>query len=426
MSINLKRLFVNWIMKINSEINSDLGLTKSFIHSINIKTIFYSNHTISLGNTIRTRRNFMLDIRTPEQYINEAGSIKKAGEYIGKYGKNAFIIASSKALSTVSKDLFESLEKNSISYELISFTGYPTLAKASEYAEIVKNTNKSVIIAIGGGKVQDVSKATGDLSRLPVIAIPTIAATCASWAAVSIIYNDEGDYEQVHLNRFTPRLIIADPEIILNAPERYLKAGIVDTYAKWYETIPGITGKDDALPLQISVNGAKVALDLLNEKGLKAVEDSRKGIVSKEGIDTIDAIIYLAGFVGSFVGERAFAGFAHPFYHASRRIPSTRHILHGELVSYGLITQLILEGKPEQEIYDVIQKFAQFDVAFTLEDIGLAEDSKNKLTIIAKRVLKEFPGYTALGFGTTVEEIVAGLYKADEYVREYRTKYRSA
>jgi len=362
----------------------------------------------------------MLDIRTPEQYINEAGIIKKAGEYISKYGKSALIIASPKALATVSEDLFESLKEYSIGYEIIQFSGYPTLAKANEYATIAKNTNRSVVIAIGGGKVQDVSKATGDLAGLPVIAIPTIAATCASWAAVSIIYNDDGDFEQVHLNRYTPRLIIVDPEIILNAPERYIKAGIVDTFAKWYETIPGVTGKDDALSLQISVNGAKIALDLLNEKGLKTVEDSRNGIVSKEGIDTINAIIYLAGFVGSFIGERAYAGFAHPFYHASRRIPSTRHILHGELVAYGLITQLILEGKLEQEIIDIIQKFAQFDVAFTLEDIGLGEDSKNKLTIIAQRVLKEFPGYTVFGFGTTVDEIVEGLFKADEYVKKYR------
>ena len=362
----------------------------------------------------------MLDIRTPEQYINEAGSIKKAGEYIGKYGKNALIIASPKALAAVNDNLFKSLKENSISYEVIGFSGYPTLTKASAYAEIAKNANKSVIIAIGGGKVQDVSKATGNFAGLPVIAIPTIAATCASWAAVSIIYSDEGDFAQGYRNRFTPRLIIADPDIILNAPERYIKAGIVDTFAKWYETIPGITGKDDPLSLQIAVNGAKVALDLLNEKGLKAVEDSRKGIISKEGIDTIDAIIYLAGFVGSFVGERAYAGFAHPFYHASRRIPSTRHILHGELVAYGLITQLILEGKPEQEIFDIIKKFNQFDVAFTLEDIGLAEDTKNKLTIIAERILKEFPGYTAFGFGTTVEEIVDGLYKADEYVKKFR------
>jgi len=362
----------------------------------------------------------MLDIRTPEQYINEAGSIKKAGEYIAKYGNNAFIIASPKALAAVSDDLLESLKENSISYEVIPFSGYPTLEKANVYAEIAKNAKKNVVIAVGGGKVQDVSKAIGDLAGIPVIAIPTIAATCASWAAVSIIYNDEGDFEQVHLNRFTPRLIIADPEIILNAPERYIKAGIVDTFAKWYETIPGVTGKDDPLSLQISVNGAKIALDLLNEKGLKAVEDSRNGVVSKEGIDTIDAIIYLAGFVGSFIGERAYAGFAHPFYHASRRIPSTRHILHGELVAYGLITQLILEGKPEQEVFDIIKKFDQFDVAFTLEDIGLAEDTKNKLTAIATRILKEFPGYTAFGFGTTVDQIVAGLYKADQYIRKYK------
>lgn len=364
----------------------------------------------------------MLDIRTPEKYINEAGSIKKAGEYISRYGNNAFIIAGTKALNAVKESLFESLKENAIEYEVLEFSGYPTLQNANAYAELAKKANKDVIIAVGGGKVQDVAKVTGDFAEIPVIAIPTIAATCASWAAVSITYNDEGDYVEPHLNRFTPRVIIADPEIILRAPERYIKAGIVDTYAKWYETITGITGKDDPLPLQISVHGAKVALDLLNEKGLKAVEDSRNGIVSKEGIDTIDAIIYLAGLVGSFVGERMYTGFAHPFYHASRRITSSRHMLHGELVAYGLITQLILQEKPEQEIMDMVKKFSQYDAAFTLEDLGLAEDSDNKLTIIAIRILKEFPEYTKLGFGTTVEKIVAGLYKTDEYVRKYRIR----
>ena len=80
----------------------------------------------------------------------------------------------------------------------------------------------------------------------------------------------------------------------------------------------------------------------------------------------------------------------------------------------------------------MIRKFAQFDEAFTLEDLGLedvtleAEELKAKkeegLKIIAQRTLDEFGGFTKLGFGYTVEEIYEGLTKADELVRKYKRK----
>lgn len=362
----------------------------------------------------------MLSIKSPQEYVNEPGVIKKAGEYLHKFGNNALIITGEKSLAAVGNYLLPDLEEKKIYYDVIHFTGYPTLEKAKAYANIAENSNKTVIIAVGGGKIQDVSKAAGSFSGLPVVAIPTIAATCASWAAVSVIYTEEGDFEQYFLNEHSPRLIISDPEIIANAPERYIKAGIVDTIAKWYETVPGITGVNDSLSLQISVHGAKLALDLLEQKGLKAIEENRNGIIGKNAVDTIDAIIYLAGFVGSFIGEKAYSGFAHPFYHASRRIASTRHMLHGELVAFGLITQLILENKPDEQIKNVIKEFSQYDVAFTLADLGLEEDSENKLQIIAERILAEFPGYTKFGFGTTVESIVAAFRKADGYVKQYK------
>lgn len=362
----------------------------------------------------------MTNIKAPEFYINEAGVINRVGDYIKQYGNRAFIIGGKTALHETKEKLSDSLLQNEISYTIDEFTGYPTLARAESYAAQAKKENIDVFVAIGGGKVCDVGKAAGDMAGIPVITIPTISATCASWAAVSVLYTEEGDFDRFYQNKYTPRFIIVDPEILVKAPERYIKAGIIDTYAKWYELAPGLKGRQDALVMQISAFGARLAFDILDDNAAKAIEAVRKKEVNEAFCSTVDAIIFLAGYVGTFVGARAYSGFAHPFYHSSRRIKESRKMLHGELVAYGILTQLVLEKKSEEYMADTIHKFEAYDVAFTLKDLGLDESQDENLRIIANRSLEEFGGFTKLGFGHTADEICSALLKADELVRTYR------
>lgn len=372
----------------------------------------------------------MVNIKAPETYVNEPGSIKTAGSLIKVFGTKVLVIGGEHALVAAGEAFTKSLEENQITFQTEVFKGYPTIEKAKIYAELAQKKGIEVIVAVGGGKVCDVSKAAADLAGLPVITIPTVLATCAAWASVSVIYTEEGDFKTFHPNRFTPRVILADPEILVKAPERYLKAGIVDTYAKWYELAPGLKGRKDTLPMQLSSYGAKLAFDILDDHYEQAIEAVREGVVSDSFVQVLDAVIFLAGYVGTFVGARAYSGFAHPFYHSSRRIATSRKSLHGELVAYGILAQLVLEKKSEAEIALTIQKFEKFDEAFTLEELGLEssglsdnERKKKKeegLKIIAQRTIDEFGGFTKLGFGFTVEEIYEGLVKADELVRKYR------
>lgn len=362
----------------------------------------------------------MTNIKAPEFYINESGVINRVGDYIKQYGNRVLIIGGKIALYETQEKLTNSLLQNEIPYTISEFTGYPTLDKANSYAAQAMKENIDVLVAIGGGKVCDVTKAAGDIAGISVITIPTISATCASWAAVSVLYTEEGDFERFYQNKYTPRLIIVDPEVLVKAPERYIKAGIIDTYAKWYELAPGLKGRQDALVMQISSFGARLAFDILDENAEKAIEATRKKEVNEAFCDTIDAIIFLAGYVGTFVGARAYSGFAHPFYHSSRRIKESRKMLHGELVSYGILTQLVMEGKSEESMADTIHKFDAFDVAFTLKDLGLDEQKNENLKVIANRTLEEFGGFTKLGFGHTVDEICSALLKTDELVWTYR------
>ncbi|MFT7885274.1 iron-containing alcohol dehydrogenase, partial [Salmonella enterica] len=63
-----------------------------------------------------------------------------------------------------------------------------------DVADLVKQSgdDRSVVIGIGGGALLDTVKAVARRLGLPVVAIPTIAATCAAWTALSVWYNDAG------------------------------------------------------------------------------------------------------------------------------------------------------------------------------------------------------------------------------------------
>jgi glycerol dehydrogenase len=359
----------------------------------------------------------MLTVKTPNTYLNEPGILASAGTYIAEYGKRPLIISSVTAWKVTHEKILKTLRENDIdTSNVYIFSGYPSENQFQKYAGLAEEIRADVIIGIGGGRTLDTAKAAGDIADLPVVTVPTIAATCAAWAAVTIQYDDEGAYVKARWNRKTAGLIIADPEIILTAPKRYLYAGVVDTLAKFYETRPAIEADRNNTTTKLGLYGSEIAYENLEKRTFQALEEAQDGIFSKAAQDVIDAVIYLAGFVGSFTEDSAYrASFAHPFYHCSTRIADTRHRLHGEKVAFGIIAQLFLEKKEETEIQEVIALFDQYHAALTLEDLGICEDVEEKLAFLGKDIPEAFPTVPY-----SPEEIVAALRLADEMIKRER------
>ncbi|MDX7527858.1 iron-containing alcohol dehydrogenase, partial [Enterobacter hormaechei] len=61
-------------------------------------------------------------------------------------------------------------------------------------------------------------------------------------------------------------LVLVEPEIVLNAPEEYLLAGIGDTLAKWYEAVV-LAPQPENLPLtvRLGIDAAQTIRDVLLE-----------------------------------------------------------------------------------------------------------------------------------------------------------------
>jgi glycerol dehydrogenase len=339
-----------------------------------------------MENVLR-REDKMILVKTPEKYFNEVGILKTAGLHIAKYGKRALIIGGKTALAVVGDDFLASLENAHITFTVKEFTGLVTHKEIEEYAGYAYQYKADIIIGVGGGKAIDLAKAVGDSQNLDVVTVPTIASTCAAWSALSTVYNEDGSAKGAIHQEHSPVLILADPAIIANAPIKYLKAGIGDTIAKWYEYAPKLEGAPDDIALLFSLQTAKLILELIDEHALTALKEAGSKKAGKAVKKMIDAVIFLSGLVGSAKDEKLVLKFvhAHSIDHSLTHFPEAQDSLHGERVIFGLIVQLVLEEKSDAEIEKLVNQIDELGLPISLEQLGI-DNLPEKITAIARAV----------------------------------------
>ncbi|MFM6074706.1 MAG: iron-containing alcohol dehydrogenase, partial [Dolichospermum sp.] len=194
-----------------------------------------------------------------------------------------------------------------------------------------------IIIGIGGGKALDTAKLVAHQLTLPVITIPTSAATCAAWTALSNVYSTTGAFlYDVALSR-CPELLILDYNLIQTAPQRSLVAGIGDAIAKWYEASVS-SGNSQQTLIIAAVQQARVLRDILLQKSAAALQSPNTEIWQ----EVVDATVLLAGVIGGLGGAQCRTVAAHAVHNGLTHI-SGHNSIHGEKVAYGILVQLRLE-----------------------------------------------------------------------------------
>ncbi len=122
-----------------------------------------------------------------------------------------------------------------VSTTYAAYSGVCSESEIKRCKELTESLHVDAVVGIGGGKVLDLAKAAGHEAKKDVILIPTLASTCAAWTPLSVIYDDEGRFQTYTVFPRSTYMVLIEPRVILEAPLRYLKAGIGDTLAKWYE-----------------------------------------------------------------------------------------------------------------------------------------------------------------------------------------------
>ncbi|MFC3396102.1 iron-containing alcohol dehydrogenase family protein [Brenneria rubrifaciens] len=337
----------------------------------------------------------MIAIQAPDTYLNRNGVIRSVGEFITPLAKTLLIVTSPQAWKATAEQVEHSLRQHGLIYQVEFLPGDCTKPAIEALTTEARTFAAELILGIGGGRVLDAAKAVGEvLGQIPVITVPTIAATCAAWSPISVIYSETGAHQgSIPLKRL-PVWVLVDSEVIVQSPPRYLKAGIVDALAKWYEFQPYLRNGDDGLALALKAQAAKLAVDIFNTDGEQAINDNQQRQVTPALRKVIDAVIALAGVANSMKDDVPRVGVAHAIHNSMTRLPELHHWLHGEKVGFGLAAQAFLEHDNQRDREELLSQLRRYGSPLTLDALGL-DDQRLRVDEIANNV-KISPAIAAL------------------------------
>lgn len=332
------------------------------------------------------------------RYVQGPGVFGQAGHYARRLGMSRCgIIASSRSLSAEGGILVDSFAAADISAVPVPFGGECSRIEIERLVDQFRQADAvDGIIAIGGGKVMDAGRAVAHRLGKPVIVAPTLASSDAPGASLSVIYTEDGVTEDAEVYDFNPALVIVDTQIIAQTAPRYLAAGIADALATWYEARStrqapmGVTVFGSA-PTRTGTVIARAAAEIIYDQAHAAMAAVERKVPDEALEDVVEANTLLS----SLGVENGGLSLAHAVAQGLTLVDQVHaQFLHGEMVSFGILTHLMAEGDAAEA-----EKSARFlnglGLPITLNDIGLTADHPALDAVVAGAMAFPFLGNRA-------------------------------
>lgn len=352
----------------------------------------------------------MSSFSLPAYTARHEGALDTVGDVCRRFGTKVWVIGGHTALSVSRARIEASLATAGLTLLAVDwFGGLCSLENVAAQAARARALGAEMIVAVGGGKAIDTGKSTANELHLPVITIPTIAATCAAFSAVTARYKADGHFLDVQHLAFAPNAIIIDSGIIAASPARWLTAGMGDTLAKWYEIRAINAGREpDGGSMSAMMNG-RLCYDLIERFGAQAMAAQAAGRAGAALDNVLDSIFIYAGMT-SIMGVGVHSAAAHGVFEGFTVLDKTRELGHGFLVGYGNLVLLALEKRSDAELLEAIRLAKACGVAFQLDQ--LAPLTRSELQLVAESAAKTVDMHN-MPFAITADNIVEAMLRVE-------------
>ena len=357
---------------------------------------------------------------SPSKYVQGAGELDRLGEYTKVYGKKALVIISAGGKKRFGERVEASLAAAGVECAFDEFNGECSQAEIDRLVEVLKGTGSDVVLGVGGGKIFDTAKAVAAAVDVPVVVVPTIAATDAPCSALSVIYTDEGQFKEYQFFKQNPNLVLMDTEVIAKSPVRLTVSGMGDALATYFEAracqrsnaTNCVGGKTTLAAMAL----ARLCYDTLMADGRKAAVAAKAGACTKALENIVEANTYLSG-IGFESG--GLAG-AHAIHNGLTAIPETHAFYHGEKVAFGTLVQLVLEDEHFEQIQEVVRFCTDVGLPTTLADLGIAEIKPEQIHAVAELACAPSDTLGNMPFAVTPDAVYDAILGADAIGRKYK------
>lgn len=352
---------------------------------------------------------------SPSKYVQGPGELTRLGEYAKAYGDHALVVISEGGLRRSGDVITASLETAGVAHTYDNFNGECSQAEIDRLVEVFRASGADFVVGVGGGKIFDTAKAVAAAVDVPVVIVPTIAATDAPCSALSVIYTDDGQFKEYQFFKQNPNLVLMDTDVISKSPVRLTVSGMGDALATYFEarackrsdatTCAGGHVTEAAMAL------ARLCYETLIADGLKAKLALEAGACTESVEKVIEANTLLSGLGFESAG---LAG-AHAIHNGMTAMPETHAFYHGEKVAFGTLTQLVLENA--EELYEVLDFCVEVGLPVTFAQLGVEDASWERVLEVARLACAPTDTLGNMSFEVTPEKVASAMLAADAYGR---------
>jgi glycerol-1-phosphate dehydrogenase [NAD(P)+] len=304
-------------------------------------------------------------------------SVPEVAKRLGLKGK-ALIIAGQKSYDLAGKTIYNLLQSAGLQVDVLQINAM-TIKDMIVIEERIEAFKPNVLLGVGGGTIIDAAKISSASQNIPFISIPT---TVSHDGIASPLASIKGSDKPYSILAQAPLAIVADTEVITQAPWRLVVSGCGDVIAKY-------TAVKDWQLAHLKVNeyygeyAASLAL-----MSAKLVTQNAEVIVSQkdEGLRVLLEALISCGVAMSIAGSsRPCSGSEHLFSHALDRVNSKR-ALHGEQCGVGAILTAYLHHANWQRIRNTLKLLG---APTTAAELGVTDEELVKALEVASRIRPE-------------------------------------
>ncbi|MEK4921271.1 iron-containing alcohol dehydrogenase family protein [Cytobacillus sp. FSL R5-0569] len=362
-----------------------------------------------------------ITVGTPE-YIREPNALMKIGSNVKKFGEKVVLIGGIKSREIVESHIRDSFNNEGMTLDAsIWYGGESSRENVERLIEELSTIDYDVILVCGGGKAIDTVKAVAAHVNKPLVAIPTIAATCAATTPIWITYSEQGEFLAISRDAKVPEMVVVDSTVILHSPVRYLIAGIGDTLAKWFETKTSVKKATPNARNQTAIAIANQLYKTMLAIGEQSVASMKNKELSTELEDMIDAILLISGSVSGYGGDDCRTAGAHAIYSGLTIFPEIHETYHGEIVAFGILSMLAMENEEESEIKALIAYYQKVNLPYTLQQMNVPELSESQWQELGD-VSVTIEDMENMPFAVTPDMVITAVKQADEYGKDMLKK----
>ncbi len=247
-----------------------------------------------------------------EDYIVEKDAISQTAGYVKKYGAaKAFLVADRNTFAAAGNRVVKNLQANHIPYESYILPEATPKPDEKTIGSVIMHYDAScdIIIGIGSGVVNDLSKILANVTGHPYIIVATAPSMDGYASATSSV---DVDGLKISLPSKCANVVIGDLAVLQNAPQRMLLSGLGDMLAKYVSICEWrishlITGEYYCEEIARLIRGA-----------VKACVDHAEGLLNREetAVKAVFEGLVLGGVAMNYAGlSRPASGVEHYFSH---------------------------------------------------------------------------------------------------------------